>query len=244
MRPLTLVVVLAGCAAQAGPDREARSVRRGDEVALVCDEAPAASDSMDATPDCDVAVGGAALRIGNLLAADRLAPGRLLLLRRDLTLVEHDEATGRDEIIARAAADPRVAADGRVLYTQLPDGTTELAPGTPGKIVLVDLAAGTRRTITDGRKDASSPFLIPGADDVLFVSARTGVASLWIAPGAGGAPRQLTNVGVTRVGAGFVRVPGRTLAFEGRHAIYPTSYGGVHERWSVDLDSGAAEVLP
>lgn len=61
----------------------------------------------------------------------------------------------------------------------------------------------------------SSPFVVPDSDEVLFVSGRTGVASLWLA--APGAPaRPLTNRGLRQVSAGFVPVPSRELSFDGR----------------------------
>lgn len=218
------------------------------DVALVCDEAPAHGDAPDVIPDCDAALlDGGDLRPlgrGGLLAAQRLDADRLLLLTRDLRAVARD-ARGRERTIATAVADPRVADDGlRVVWTELPPGTTEILPGTPGRIVLVDLARGTRRVVTDHPLD-SSPFVVPGSDDVLFVSGRTGVASLWLArPGA--RPRQLTNVGLAAVGSGFVPVPGRELAWipGTRRAVYTASWGGRQERWTIDVDTGAAGRLP
>lgn len=224
------------------------------DVALVCEAAPAHSDAADAIPDCDAALVGAdgaatPLGRGNLLAAQRLAPGRLLLLTRDLRLLSRDEQDGHEQLLARAAADPRVGDDGRIVYTELPAGTTELTPGLPGRIVLLDLARGTRRVVTEDRA-ASSPFVVPGTDEVLFVSARTGIASLWLAapaqpPRQLTAARQLTNIGLTRVDARFVPVPRGELAFApgGRQAVYTASYGGAHELWRLDLDTGAAERL-
>jgi Tol biopolymer transport system component len=214
----------------------------------VCDEAPAASDASDSVPDCDAALVGddGALRMlgrGGVIAAQRLGRS-LLLLRRDLVLVVRDD-TGRETTLATAVADPRVSDDGaRVAFAELPPGTTELAPGTPTRLVLLDLAAGTRRVIADHPMD-SSPFVVPGSEgDVVFVSARTGVAAVWISePGA--APRQITNRGARAVGPGFTPVFGRELTWipGTRRAVYTASYGGAHDLWSLDLDTGVAARL-
>ncbi|HVV86971.1 MAG TPA: hypothetical protein VHE35_28225, partial [Kofleriaceae bacterium] len=156
-------------------------------------------------------------------AAGRLDAHRLLLLTRERALVVR--AGAAETVVARDVADPRLAPDRRaVAFTQLPPGGT-IDPSTTGHLVVLDLERGTRRTVTDEPR-ASAPFLRPGSDDVLFVSARTGVASLWLAhPGA--APRQLTNVGAREVGPGFVPVPGRELVWlDGRVAVYTATYGG------------------
>ncbi len=233
------------------------------DIALVCEPMPASgsapgepagSDSVDAIPDCDaVIVDGAGvtrpLGRGGLLAAQRFGAiegddGALLLLRRDLTLVLRDR-TGRERAIATAVADPRVADDGRrVVLTELPPGTTELVPGLSTRIVLLDLAAGARRVITDDPL-ASAPFVVPGSGDVLYVSSRTGVASFWLAS-PGRAPRQITNVGLKRLpAAGWTPVAGRDLVWQPgtRRAVYTASYAGAHDLWSIDVDTGAATRL-
>jgi hypothetical protein len=225
------------------------------DVALVCEAVPApGSDSVDATPDCDAVIVDSAgvarpLGRGGLLAAQRFGAdegvgGTLLLLRRDLTLALRDR-TGRERTIATAVADPRVADDGeRVVLTELPPGTTELVPGLPARIVLLDLAAGTRRVITDDPL-ASAPFVVPDSDDVLYVSSRTGVASFWLAS-RGQAVRQITNIGLRRLpAASWTPVAGRDLVWQPgtRRAIYTASYGGAHDLWSIDVDTGAATRL-
>jgi hypothetical protein len=142
--------------------------------------------------------------------------------------------------VARDVADPRVAADGRIVFTQLPPGR-DVAPDTVGKLVVLDLARGTRRIAVDD-PHASSPFIVPGSDEVLYVSSRTGLASLYLAR-PGRSPRQLTNVGMRRVQPGFVPVPGRELEWQGRTAVFTARYSGVESRWSLDLDTGAVEAL-
>ena len=156
-------------------------------------------------------------------------------------------ADGVEREIARDVADPRFeTSDGRrrVVFTQLPPGA-DITPETTGHLVLLDLDRGTRRTISDHPLD-SSPFIVPGSDDVVFVSGRTGIASLYLAR-PGKPPRQLTNVGMRRLDpATFVPVPGRELEWVPgtRTAIFVARYGGEATRWSIDVDTGAAEQLP
>jgi hypothetical protein len=154
---------------------------------------------------------------------------------------------GVERELARDVADPRFeTSDGRrrVVFTQLPPGR-DIAPDTTGHLVVLDLDRGTRRTVSDHPLD-SSPFIVPGSDDVLFVSGRTGIASLYLAR-PGRAPRQLTNVGMRRLDpATFVPVPGRELEWipGTRTAIFVARYGGEASRWQLDVDTGVAERLP
>ncbi len=225
------------------------------DVALICGPAPrGATDHPDATPDCDAArveADGtlAPLGRGGLLAAARLDAAHLLLHTAERTLVLREvDAVAPDaveRVIARDVADPRVAADGtrRVVFTQLPAGA-EIAPSTTGTLVLLDLDRGTRRVVTAHPQD-SAPFVVPGGDDVLFVSARTSLASLYVAS-PGRAARQVTNRGRRAVDDGFVPVPGRELAWlpgAARVAVFTASYGGAHALWAVDIDTGDAARL-
>ena len=227
------------------------------DVALVCGAAVAATDHPDAAADCDVALVGpdgalAPMGRGGLLAAARLDDARLVLLTAERTLVVRDATDARvdapERVIARDVADPRVAADGsrRVVFTQLPAGA-EIAPDTTGTLVVLDLDRGTRRVVTSHPLD-SAPFLVPGSDDVLFVSARTGLASLYLAS-PGRPARQLTNVGRRAISgpddAAFVPVPGREVAWVpgARVAVYTATHGGASTVWQLDLDTGAATRL-
>ena len=217
------------------------------DVALVCGPAAPATDHDDAAPDCDAALvgpGGALTELGRggLLAAARLDRARLVLLTRERALVVR--AGAREVELARDVVDPRLAPDRRaVAFTQLPAGATAIDPSTTGRLVLLDLDRGTRRLVTDHPLD-SSPFPRPGGDDVLFVSGRTGVASLFLAR-PGQPPRQLTNVGAREVGPGFVPVPGRELVWlaGGRLAVYTATYDGVATLWVIDVDRGVAAPL-
>ncbi len=240
LRPVLDPAVVAALAA-----RPEVALLDGD-VALICNPAAPATDVDDAGADCDaalVAAGGtlAPLGRGGLIGAGRLDRARLMLLTGERSLVLRS-ADG-ETVIARHVADPRLAPDRRAIaFTQLPPGAA-ITPGTTGRLVLLDLDRGTRRLITEHPLD-SSPFPRPGGDDVLFVSGRTGVASLWLAS-AGRPARQVTNRGAREVGAGFVPVPGRELVWlaGGRIAVYTATYDGVATLWALDVDLGQATPL-
>ncbi|MBK9035147.1 MAG: hypothetical protein IPL61_28435 [Myxococcales bacterium] len=210
-----------------------------DDVALRCEPVDVGTDA--AAPRCDavvIAPDGARAPLGrtDLLAALRLDARRLVLLTSAGELrVRSDDG---EQVIARDVRDPRVASDRRVLaFTQyVPGGGPGAAPGT---LVALDLDRGARWLVTDDPL-ASSPFPVPGGEQVLYVSARTGLAALYLAT-PGQPPRQLTNVGHRTVDAGFVPVPGRELAWlDGRRAIFTATYGGVARLWALDLELGAA----
>lgn len=241
--PVARTRVALGPSALAAIAQRPEVVAVDGDVALVCSEAAPASDSEDAVPDCDAARIGAdgalvELGRGGLLAAARLDDRQLVLLTRERSL--RVRAGEHETEIARDVADPRVAPDRRAIaFTQLPAGATTIDPSTTGHLVLLDLDRGTRRTITDHPMD-SSPFPRPGSDDVLFVSGRTGLASLWLAS-PGRPARQLTNVGTREVGPGFVPVPGRELTWLDAHvAVYTATYDGVSTLWAIDVDRGRA----
>lgn len=230
---------MLGCAAPDDGVGESRAdLAAGRTVGVVCDEAPAHADHADAIPDCDVTLDGAPLGRGGVLAAQRFGRDGVALLTRDHRLVLRD-ARGAERPIADAVADPRVEGT-RIAFTELPAGTTDYKPGLPTRLVMIDLARGTRRVVADDAL-ASQPFAVPGSEDVIYVSGRTGVASIWLSS-PGQAPRQLTNVGARRVGPGFVAVPSRELTWTApRRAEYPA----MGSRWSLDVDTGVVtEVTP
>ncbi len=83
------------------------------------------------------------------------------------------------------------------------------------------------------------PLLLPDGR-VVFVSGRTGVASLWL--WEAGEQRQLTNVGaVPGVLSGRVPVPESPMRFENESVRYEDGSG---QHWRVALKTGAAEVTP
>lgn len=219
----------------------------GGKVALICQETAYPSDAAAAQPDCALAklgVSGEITTLGRkgLLAAQSLPQDRMLLLSQELALFLRD-AAGREILMATSVAEPRVSEDGaQVIFTQFPLGTHRLEPGLSGKLMGMRLSDKTMRTITED-PSASSPYPVPGSDEVVFLSARTGLASIWLAA-PGKADRQLTNVGKTRVDAEFIPVYGREWVWLTgmRKAVYTAFYGDT-ELWELDIDSGKARRL-
>jgi hypothetical protein len=208
------------------------------DVALLC--APAPGHGAPCEAGRLDAEGLTSRGLGELAAAWSFDERRLLTLAPDLTLALQDGAERR--VLARGALDPRPADDGRrVLYVQLEGEPQHFHPGDRGQLVVLDVESGARRLVTDDPLD-SSPWLVPHSEDVLFTSARTGLASLWLAT-ASGEVRQLTNVGLAEVGPDFVPVPSRELVWlpGTRTAVYSAHYG-THTLWSLDVDTG--EALP
>lgn len=215
------------------------------DVALVCPVVGAGTDS-GTSGGCDAAIvdpAGALRGLGrdDLAAAVRIDPDRIVVLTVDHRLVILGGAGGERELSARAA-DPRAAGPGRVVFTELRGDGIGIDPATTGRLVVMDLDRGTRRVVTDHPMD-SAPFAVPGSDDVVFVSARTGLASVWLAQ-PGRPPRQLTNVGRRRVDAEFVPVPGRELAWlPGTRIAIFTAHYGAPALWALDIDTGRASRL-
>lgn len=214
------------------------------DIALICDEPIVASDAPHHIPDCDAAILASDNRFapigrGDLLSAQRLSGGRMLLQTRDLQLLVRDQA-GNERVLARGGTNPRATADGRrIVYSQYAEGTDWLEPGLASRVVVMDLEKGTRRVL-DADLGASSPALVPGTEEVLFVSGRTGVASLWLsAPGK--APRQITNVGKRMVDGDFVPVPSKDVEWipDTRKMVF-TAYYGTPDLWTVNIDTGEA----
>jgi hypothetical protein len=178
----------------------------------------------------------------DLLAAQRLPDNGMLYLTRDLSLVVSDRF-GAEKTIAVSVAGPRVSDDGKqVVFTQYPQGTKRLIPGTFGKLVSLNLSNGNRRVVTEDPW-SSSPFAVPGSQDVLFISSRTGLASLWLAS-PGKPDFQITNRGKKTVDSEFIPVPGRELVWipGTRKAVFTAHYAS-HALWSVDLETGIAVKL-
>jgi hypothetical protein len=83
------------------------------------------------------------------------------------------------------------------------------------------------------------PLLLDDERSIVFVSGRTGVASLWRVSVDGSALAQLTNVGL-RVGAlgdTFVPPPARQMTQDGDAVVYDDGYGGT---WRVPLTTTVA----
>jgi hypothetical protein len=222
--------------ARLGADPRLRIFHR--DVLLRCDDA----DTAHAPPACDLAT------LGDGVESPLDTPAvvawrfdhRLLVLDGQLALTLVDPATGDVEPVASGAIDPRVADDGRrITFARLGDDRTTFTPGDAFTLVLRDLVDGTERVVSpDG--PASGAFTVPGSDEVLFVSGRTGLASLWLDDGSG-ASVQLTNVGLgSAADPAFVPVPGREGVWMDRTLVYTATYHGLHELWQIDVDSGEA----
>ncbi|MCA9495075.1 MAG: hypothetical protein KC621_34340 [Myxococcales bacterium] len=261
-RPLCVLswIALAGCATQAYvPDLPPYQPPVADPVLM---ERAAASDGFafmhrdlsvsclntgsDLHPGCTLrrwtADGDEAVTSDPVFAAYRLDDHHVLLSTADLriTLMSPEGTTE----IARGAVDLRVADDGRrITYAQLEGEPTVLEPGLPVTWTIHDLSSGERTALSDDPRD-TAPFPLPSSSAVLFVSTRSGLASLWIADEPGAEPRQLTNVGLTEVGEGFVPVPGRELVWleDGVTAVFSAHYGH-KDLWRLDTTTGEAQRL-
>lgn len=178
--------------------------------------------------------------VSGVMSAWRFDAERALVLDTSLNLAL-DDLNGNRTVIAEGALDPRVADDGhRAVFVQLASRGSVPNPGDPAYLTIHDTATGQTTQLTDHPLD-TAPWLVPSSTDVLFASGRTGLASLWLAPGDGSEPRQLTNVGMTQIEAGFVPLPSRELVWlpGTRKAVYSAHYG-THELYLLDLDAAEA----
>jgi hypothetical protein len=137
----------------------------------------------------------------------------------------------RTQLLDRAIGRPAALADGSVVVARRSDepGETDLW--------LVD-EHGAARTLAPAPGPDDLPIAIPDGR-VAFVSARTGIASIWIVDPAVGAATQLTNRGLVVGGArtNFVPPPNEVISATNDHVEYDAGGG---EIWRVALDDGAA----
>ncbi len=216
------------------------------DVVTVCDGAPSAGDHEPPSACAIFRVAGAELTPVALpdgveaRLALPAAGGKLIVLTTDERLL-YGPSSGPLAELSAWAAEPSVSSDGaRVAYVALAEGFTEPELGVPTQIVVHELAADRREVVTTDEL-ASSPVPVPGSSEVLFVSTQTGVASVWRAS-PGGAPAQLTNVGMTQLEQGFVPVPARQLAWIGGSELVFTAEYEDDRIWRLEL-SGVAEEL-
>jgi hypothetical protein len=156
-----------------------------------------------------------------------LAGGSTLVLSTDGAL--ELRGSGTIAVANDVIGVPSVSADGaRFAFAQ------RVPRGSGTAIVAVARSDGgwtAPRVLTD----AGDPDLVAIAPDgarVAFAAAANGIAAVWVVPFAGGAPVQLTNVGLARDGAGppagFVPIPLREPPrFEGRELVW-TARDGEH----------------
>jgi hypothetical protein len=224
------------------------------DVVTFCEDGRLPGDAHGDLPPCRVAV----IEDGRLRmtttpaarAAFRLASGGLLVHTVDGALVRIERGGERSTVAPRALA-PAASDDGtRVAYLEpLPSVDADGQPvaaddeDAPTRVVLWDARSGRTRVASEDRH-ASAAYPIPGSDDVLLVSTRTGLASIWRAAVRGGEV-QLTNVGQEDVGQDTVPVPDGTDAFfvDGAARLVFGVPGDDATVWSVVLATGEAEAL-
>ena len=103
---------------------------------------------------------------------------------------------------------PRASPDGRSLVA------ARWSPGSLLDIVLLDLASGAMKTLTNDRAQDVEPSFTPDGSEVVFRSSRDGVPNIYKVAVTGGPLQRVTNV----VGGAFspsISPDGKTLVFAG-----------------------------
>lgn len=212
-------------------------------AAVVCDPMAEASD--DALPSCRALVADASgalssTGIEDALAALRTGDGRFVVLTTDERLVLHD---GRREIreLAAWAAEPSLDMAGRqVAFVAAVEGQDRAELGDATRLVSLDIVAG-RLTVLSDDADASAPLFVPDGSAVLYVTTRSGVASIARVAATGGEPTLLTNEGLVDLGQGFVPVYDLEHAWSGDVLVYASiTRDERSELWALDASSGDA----
>ncbi len=97
---------------------------------------------------------------------------------------------------------------------------------------IVAVEGGVERVLVPASFNADRPAISGDGERVAFVSGKTGLASIWVVPFAGGEPVQVTNVGVARrkgergAPEGFVPPPvDDSLRFEGNALVWTAPDG-------------------
>lgn len=260
--PITLAVAstVAGCSPADGGARPASlddssycelaaragEVRLQAGIATVC--APADGVEVEGSAeDCShqrVGADGALspLDLPGVRTALASPDGGLVLLFDDGRLVSRGQ-DGAERELAAWAADPSLVGR-RLAYVAAPAGALleddGPAVGTPLEVVLETLGGGREVLATD--PDAATPFALPDGSGVIFVSTRTGVASIFRADRDG--TRQLTNLGLDSTGQDFVPIPTGELVWMpgSTRAVYAAEYDDARV-WIVDAASGDTEEL-
>ncbi|MFN7132927.1 MAG: TolB family protein [Myxococcales bacterium] len=167
---------------------------------------------------------------GELYALQQEAPGR------PAQVVAIGEAGAR--VVVAAAADFAVSTRGELaVLRRLPDYQMVLELYAPDGTL--------RRELAREQGHLSTPFFTPDGRAVLFVSARSGVASLFRVPTAGGAAVQVTNHGRRRVEPGVVPPPHRRESIRFVEKGRLRYDAGAGELLEVELQTGRAfEVRP
>lgn len=231
---------LAGIADQPG------LYSRHRDVAMVCEQRPQPEHEF---PECDVAIvdqTGASRMLGldDVRNVQRLAGDHLLIVRRSLEMVVTDDDGNELRSLGDAFISPHVSDDGlRVLALAYPPGTTASSADTVRTIDRLHAFTGERETLVDDRR-AYAPYEVPGSEDIVFISGRSGLASFWLRE-ADGTELQLTNRAAGRVtDQGWAPVPVHELTWlpdDPDRALYGSRLDGLEELWVLDLRRGRAD---
>jgi hypothetical protein len=126
-----------------------------------------------------------------------------------------------------------------VVFSKVGEGQDLHQAGTR-QLTAIDLATREMKPLSDGRFDDGRPEFSPGSDWVLFVSgARSGLASFWKVPTAGGEPVQLTNIELAEVNEKFVPTPYERTIWSGdkRWFLYDFKAGERQETWGLEFNA-------
>jgi hypothetical protein len=194
---------------------------------LLCLALAGCSEGVPAAPSV-AALGGENTVMYGRKGEWALSDGSALVLSTSGAL-ELRTASGAITVANEVIGLPSASADGaRFAFAQrVPRGS-----GTAIAVVSQSMGAWTEPRILT---DAGDPDLVSISEDgarVAFVAQANGIAAVWVVPFDGGAPVQLTNVGLVRDGsgppAGFVPIPLRDPPrFEGRELVW-TARDGEH----------------
>jgi len=113
----------------------------------------------------------------------------------------------------------------------------------PTAVCVYEPRSGQLTRVTHGTLD-SCPVLAPDGRHIVFVSGRSGIASFWVVPAAGGEAVQLTNFG-DAIDASFVPVPAGTPIWDRTSGLilFEIHYGGRGEVWALRLTPDRTRVL-
>ncbi len=175
------------------------------------------------------------------------ADGHTLVVLHTNGALTWRDTSGRETPIAAWASEPSVSPDGvRVAFVTLGEGVVaprdgHFVPGTATRIVVHDLRDGRVRVIADDTS-ASTPWVVPNSDDVVYVSSRSGLASIW--RGNGEYEIQVTNIGVEAGDQGVLPTFGRHAVWvsEARRLVFEASAPS-NSVWSYDVSRAAVESM-
>lgn len=217
-----------------------------EDVEVRCPDGPV-RDEMHEWPDCEVCLLSAngerrPLELGSVRSAWRLDAGRLLVLSGDGRLLDVPIARPADaRELARDVGVPQLSRDRRFAVF----AKARVGGGDSVTFTRLDVESGELRDYATGDHTAYTGMAIPDSDDLLFLSGRTGIASLFrITPS--GTTTQITNqgVGTTRSkgfvpapSGGVIWLPGDTPRFAFRTGLFQGSV------WLGDLEQGRFEEL-